>query len=35
MDDDDETTYETAMFLRFVLKIQFYLCLFVNETKNP
>ena len=35
MDDDDETTYETPMLLCFNLKIHIYLCLFVNETKNP
>ena len=35
MDDDGETTYETAMFLCFNLKIHRYLCLLVNETKNP
>ena len=33
MDDDDETTYETAMFLCFNLKLHLYLCLLVNETR--
>ena len=31
MDDDDETTYETPMFLCFSY---LYFCLLVNETKN-
>ena len=35
MDDDDETTYETAMFLCFILKIHLYLWLLANETKSP
>ena len=35
MDDDGETAYETPMFLCFNLKIHLYLCLLVNETKNP
>ena len=35
MDDDGETTYETLMFLSFNLKSRLYLCLLVNETKNP
>ena len=35
MDDDGETTYETPMFLCFNIKIHLYLCLLVNETKNP
>ena len=35
MDDDGETIYETPMLLRFNLKIHRYLCLLVNETKNP
>ena len=35
MDDDSETTYETQMFLCFNIKINLYLCLVVNETKNP
>ena len=35
MDDDGETTYETPMSLCFNLKIHIYLCLLVNETKNP
>ena len=35
MDDDGETTYETSMFLCCNIKIHFYLCLLVNETKNP
>ena len=35
MDDNDETTYETPMFLRFILKMHLYLYLLVNDTKNP
>ena len=35
LDDDSETTYETPMFLFFKLKINLYLSLSVNETKNP
>ena len=35
MDDTCETTYETAMFLCFNLRIHLYLWLLVNETKNP
>ena len=35
MDDDGETTYETPMLLCFNLKMHLYLCLLVNETKNP
>ena len=35
MDDGDETTYETPMFLYFNTNIHLYLCLLVNETKNP
>ena len=35
MVDGDETTYELPMFLCFNLKIHLYLCLLVNETKNP
>ena len=35
MDDDGETAYETPMFLCLNIKIHFYLCLLVNETKNP
>ena len=35
MDNGGETTYETLMILCFNLKIHLYLCLFVNETKNP
>ena len=32
---DNETTYKTVMSLCFNLKIRLYLCLLVNETKNP
>ena len=35
MDDDGETTYETQMFPCFNIKTHLYLCLVVNETKNP
>ena len=35
LDDDCETTYETPTFLCFNFKIHIYLCLLVNETKNP
>ena len=35
MDDDGVTTYEMSMFLCFNIKIHHYLCLLVNETKNP
>ena len=35
MDDDDEATYEAAIFQCFILKTHLYLCLLVNETKTP
>ena len=35
MDDDDEKTYKTPMFLYFNLKVHLYLCFLVNETTNP
>ena len=35
MDEDGETTYETPMSLCFNINIHLYLCLLVNETKNP
>ena len=35
MDDEDETTYETPMFLCFDIKMDLYLCLLVNDSKNP
>ena len=35
MDDNGEAAYETPTFLCFNLKIHIFLCLLVNETKNP
>ena len=35
MYDDSETTYETPIFPCLNITIHIYLCLMVNETKNP
>ena len=35
MDNNGETIYKTPMFLYFNIKMHLYLCLLVNETKNP